>query len=140
MPPRVHAIASSTSSNNMIGGVIAVLAALLNQDDKTTSAYLCRDSVEHIFKAKGEGDHFCGYRNIQMLLSSVGDIKTDDLSESACMKKYSVLQLQTLIEEAWDAGFNSNGRIETGGIHDTRKHIGTSEVRYIVVRRLGQPH
>lgn len=40
----------------------------------------------------------------------------------------SVLELQDMIERAWDMGFNSHGRIVTGGIRGTRKHIGTSEV------------
>lgn len=40
----------------------------------------------------------------------------------------SVLELQDMIERAWDMGFNSHGRIATGGIRGTRKHIGTSEV------------
>lgn len=40
----------------------------------------------------------------------------------------SVLELQDMIERAWDMGFNSHGRIAMGGIRGTRKHIGTSEV------------
>lgn len=40
----------------------------------------------------------------------------------------NVLELQDMIERAWDMGFNSHGRIATGGIRGTRKHIGTSEV------------
>lgn len=39
-----------------------------------------------------------------------------------------MLELQDMIERAWDMGFNSHGRIVTGGIRGTRKHIGTSEV------------
>ena len=41
----------------------------------------------------------------------------------------SVLQLQELIEHAWDMGFGLIGRVETGGIRGTRKYIGTPEVR-----------
>jgi len=40
----------------------------------------------------------------------------------------SILQLQELIEKAWDLGHNSSGRTETGGIKGTRKFIGTPEV------------
>jgi hypothetical protein len=39
----------------------------------------------------------------------------------------SVFQIQDWIEEAWDAGINSQGRAETGGIRMTRKYIGTLE-------------
>lgn len=40
----------------------------------------------------------------------------------------SIFQIQDLIETAWDRGFNTRGRIETGGIRGTRKYIGTPEV------------
>ncbi|KAF9882965.1 hypothetical protein FE257_004369 [Aspergillus nanangensis] len=39
----------------------------------------------------------------------------------------TILQLQSMIENAWDMGFNSIGRLETGGIRGTRKYIGTPE-------------
>ena len=41
----------------------------------------------------------------------------------------SVLHLQDMIERAWDMGFCTYGRIETGGIKGTRKYIGTPEVQ-----------
>lgn len=47
----------------------------------------------------------------------------------------TVFQIQDLIEEAWDKGYNPNGRIETGGIKGTRKHIGTPEVVTIHFKR-----
>lgn len=34
-----------------------------------------------------------------------------------------------MIEEAWDQGFNESGRVQTGGIKSTRKHIGTPEAQ-----------
>ncbi|KAG5917562.1 hypothetical protein E4U42_007200 [Claviceps africana] len=39
------------------------------------------------------------------------------------------LGIQDFIERAWDMGFNSNGRLETGGIKGTRKFIGTPEAQ-----------
>lgn len=44
----------------------------------------------------------------------------------------SVFEIQDLIEKAWDMGYNAHGRIETGGIKDTRKHVGTSEVQALM--------
>ncbi|KAJ1705426.1 hypothetical protein COH20_012385 [Aspergillus flavus] len=41
----------------------------------------------------------------------------------------TILQIQEMIESAWDMGFNSIGRIETGGIRGTRKYIGTPEAQ-----------
>ncbi|KAL8640568.1 MAG: hypothetical protein Q9228_002520 [Teloschistes exilis] len=43
----------------------------------------------------------------------------------------SVLDLQELIESAWDRGINIAGRVETGGIRGTRKYIGTPETLFI---------
>lgn len=40
----------------------------------------------------------------------------------------SIFQIQDYIESAWDAGINTQGRVETGGIKGTRKYIGTPEV------------
>ena len=40
----------------------------------------------------------------------------------------SIFEIQDLIETAWDMGYNSQCRVETGGIRGTRKFIGTPEV------------
>lgn len=49
---------------------------------------------------------------------------------SECFDKKipSIFQIQDYIENAWDQGINSTGRIETGGIRGTRKYIGTPDV------------
>lgn len=39
----------------------------------------------------------------------------------------TIFEMQDMIENAWDQGINVNGRVETGGIKGTRKHIGTAE-------------
>ena len=106
--------------------MITVLAGLLESDKKVQRAFLCRDNVEHVYKVKGEGNHFCGYHNIQMVLSSL-DPRTSDCLEDP--PHYTVIQLQNMIEKAWDMGINAHSRIETGGIKNTRKHIGTSEAQ-----------
>lgn len=41
----------------------------------------------------------------------------------------TIFDIQEYIENAWDQGINSQGRIETGGIRGTRKYIGTPDVR-----------
>ncbi len=40
----------------------------------------------------------------------------------------TVLEIQQLIEKAWERGYNPKGRDETGGILGSRKFIGTPEV------------
>ena len=115
MPNRVARIIDTESPKNKSFGIITALAALLERDNKVNVAYLCHQSVIQISKLCGEGNHFCTYRNIQMLLPNPHPI-------------YSIPELQDIIEKAWDQGFNPHGRVETGGIKGTRKHIGTSEV------------
>ena len=113
MPTRIAALIAAEASQNKLASVVPVLAGLLEHDRRVETAYLCHDDTTQVYKIPGEGNHFCGYRNIQMML----------LRET-----YSIPELQDMIEEAWDKGCNSHSRIETGGIKGTRKHIGTSEV------------
>jgi hypothetical protein len=70
---------------------------------------------------------FCGYRNIQMLVSWIAKSQAPG-HEHFPRGVPTILELQDLIEHAWDKGFNSTGRTETGGIRGTRKFIGTPEV------------
>lgn len=71
---------------------------------------------------------FCGYRNIQMLMSYIigaGASGAERFSDTIP----TIFQIQDLIEAAWDQGINAQGRFETGGIRGTRKFIGTPEVQ-----------
>jgi hypothetical protein len=93
-------------------------------------------------KMPGEGA-FTGYQNIQMLISYVQAAQSEGFQHFQG-RLPTVLRLQDLIEEAWDKGINSSGRIETGGIRGTRKYIGTPEVRgpvkfakYLILIRTG---
>lgn len=61
-----------------------------------------------------------------MLISHIIDAHTVG-SERFSDTFPNIFQIQDLIENAWDMGFNSQGRIETGGIKGTRKYIGTPE-------------
>jgi hypothetical protein len=85
------------------------------------------------FFATGDQDQGfgCGFRNAQMLLSSLtsradyrravwGDQQAD---------MPSIHRLQQLIERAWAAGFDRRGAEQLGGkLVDTRKWIGATEV------------
>jgi len=120
MPDRVYAVANERDNGTSLRGVIPTLGRLIEEEGKVDLAYLCHADTKHIYRTWAEGDHFCAYRNVQMLLSC---------PSPAPMQTYSVIELQTLIEKAWDMGFNAFGRVETGGIVNTRKHIGTSEAQ-----------
>lgn len=115
---------------NETSGVIPVLKQLCRQDPTVERVMFCSSLVRHIFKLPREGG-FCGYRNIQMLISHIQDARRPG-HENFPGRTPSILKLQDMIERAWDMGFNSSGRIETGGIKGTRKYIGTPEVRRVV--------
>ncbi|KAL8909643.1 MAG: hypothetical protein Q9207_000141 [Kuettlingeria erythrocarpa] len=112
---------------NETPGVLPVLAQLCQQDQTLSKVYLCHPGVQHVFKMAKEGG-FCGYRNIQMMLSYIQTARAEGY-EYFPGRVPSILDLQELIESAWDRGINSAGKIETGGIRGTRKYIGTPEVR-----------
>lgn len=67
---------------------------------------------------------FCGYRNIQMIFSCL----ICQSKNLAVTEVPSILEIQALIEKAWDSGILAENRIKTGGILKTRKYIGTPEV------------
>jgi hypothetical protein len=106
--------------------LIPILARLSEQDQSVQRAFFCSSKVLHICKMRREGG-FCGYRNIQMLVSWLKKSRSFGY-EHFPEKGPTILDLQDMIETAWDMGFNSSGRAETGGIKDTRKFIGTPEV------------
>lgn len=112
-------------------GITGILSKLLGQDRDVGSAYLCHTAVRYVgkikVKSKDEGNDFCGYHNIQMLLSYVIATRAQGL-EGFADGIPTIWEIQHMIEEAWDQGFNESGRVQTGGIKGTRKHIGTPEV------------
>ncbi|KAJ2900191.1 peptidase family C78 [Zalerion maritima] len=106
-------------------GMIPVIEQLLEQSQYLSTAYLCHLRVKHISKLRREGG-FCGYRNIQMLISYIISARSQG-REHFKNGIPSVFELQEQIENAWDKGINSYGRVETGGVRGTRKFIGTPE-------------
>ncbi|OAP56708.1 hypothetical protein AYL99_08820 [Fonsecaea erecta] len=105
--------------------LVPVLARLSQIDRTVERAFYCSPEVVHVCKMSFEGG-FCGYRNIQMLLSYIQGTEAHG-SENFRGRLPSILKLQDMIENAWDLGFGSSGRVETGGIKFTRKFIGTPE-------------
>ncbi|KAI1776117.1 DUF1671-domain-containing protein [Hypoxylon cercidicola] len=130
MPERLVALLKKGNYRSSTG-VIPVLQQLLEQNRSTEWAYLCAGTAQHIWKLEGEGS-FCGYRNIQMLISCV--LQLDPAAARLFGGRVpDIFALQDMIEDAWDRGVNAKGRIETGGIRGTRKFIGTPEAAAIFV-------
>lgn len=114
---------------------VPVLADLSALDPEVVIAYFCHKGVKHVHKLKCDGN-FCGYWNIQMLLS-YRLAKVEDPAHGG-LPLPNVLDIQDTIEAAWDKGICSFGRTETGGIRNTRKWIGTHEAAAYFLY-LGQP-
>jgi hypothetical protein len=70
-----------------------------------------------------------------MLLSYIQGAKAQGYEEFPG-RLPTVLKMQDHIEDAWDKGINEIGRVQTGGIRDTRKYIGTPEV----ITYISMPH
>ncbi|XP_066923097.1 zinc finger-containing ubiquitin peptidase 1-like [Clytia hemisphaerica] len=74
----------------------------------------------------------CGYRNTQMLLSSLllNPLYKDHIEQKLGMLTLpSVPKIQSCIEEAWKEGFDQSGKEQLGGkLSKTKKWIGTTEV------------
>ncbi|EME43266.1 hypothetical protein DOTSEDRAFT_45243 [Dothistroma septosporum NZE10] len=106
---------------NETRGVIDVLADLCTLDKDNAATFLCHPCVRHIRKLECDGN-FCGYWNIQVLLTYV-----QFMDRNGPQILPTVIKIQELIEKAWDSGVGAYGRTETGGILNTRKWIGTQE-------------
>lgn len=113
-------------------GISDVLGKLIDQDRDVETAYICHFAVRYVgkikVKGKNEGNNFCGYQNIQMLVSYIDAAEVQG-SENFANGIPTIWEIQNIIEEAWDHGFNESGRLQTGGIKGTRKHIGTPEAQ-----------
>nr|POE94282.1 zinc finger with ufm1-specific peptidase domain protein [Quercus suber] len=132
MPARIAAIISHEDHSNTCPNVIPRLIERLDRDKHVEAAYLCSPAAAQVYKLPDEGPYFCGYRNLQMMLLALGSTRPAPPASlhtelPSFENKVLIPQLQSLIEAAWSKGYNSHARIQTGGIKDTRKFIGTSE-------------
>ena len=115
---------------NETAGLIPVITRLCEKDDRVSHAWLCDGTVRHVGKQMHKEGGFCGYRNIQMMISYIQGAYAEGFHPFQGMIP-SIIRLQDMIERGWDMGINTHGRLETGGIQGTRKYIGTSEVKEI---------
>lgn len=133
IPDHIARIIAEEDDQNTLPGVIPKLARLLSRDSDVETAYLCIEHTVQVHKLPDEGAHFCGYRNMQMLCLAIGLSGHQGVGEVDLSRKLSIPQLQDFIERAWSSGINAHGRVQTGGIKGTRKHVGTSEVGIVTL-------
>ncbi|XP_054879169.1 zinc finger-containing ubiquitin peptidase 1 isoform X2 [Poeciliopsis prolifica] len=104
----------------------------------------CRDSVhvwlavdtDHYSSSAGDKGWGCGYRNFQMLLSSLYRI---DTYSSVLQEKTipCIPRVQRMIEEAWKEGLDPQGASHfSNGLQRTQAWIGATEI-YVLLTSLG---
>ncbi|KND04835.1 hypothetical protein, variant 2 [Spizellomyces punctatus DAOM BR117] len=135
----------------MTPGIIPKLTSLLkdnahakvqskNSLNQTKLAYTCHSSVIHYEGSIMDRGWGCGYRNFQMLLSSllqmppyrdlvIASLQQDCDPRSECLRVPEIATLQSMAESAWRAGFDQMGASHfSGRLVGSRKWIGATEI------------
>ena len=115
-------------------GLIELVAANLTQQgfQKTTTEFALCSPCKHISQRGTEGyDWSCGYRNIQMISHSLLNHPTIDYRSRLFNGKGDIPDvngIQSWIEKAWKAGFDTAGADELGHVLlGTDEWIGATE-------------
>ncbi|KAK9743656.1 Peptidase family C78 [Popillia japonica] len=117
-------------------GLVPRIRALSTNSQNVTRTLLCT-CVDHYASSYGDRGWGCGYRNAQMLISSLLNhtgynerlYKIWQNQKPPRSSVPSISRLQTLIEHAWCLGFDLQGSEQLGSrLVNTRKWIGATEV------------
>ncbi|EAL19277.1 hypothetical protein CNBH3760 [Cryptococcus deneoformans B-3501A] len=120
--------------SNFSPGVIIILAAALRtsaHQGKTRRAVLCRDTAHIKGVWKFDLGWGCGYRNALMSLTSLLSVPSYAplFSKSINGAEPGVRRVQGWIEEAWEEGYDPEGKQQLGGtVLGRRKWIGPSDL------------
>ncbi|GIX96141.1 hypothetical protein CDAR_46281 [Caerostris darwini] len=107
-------------------GLIPKIRAFSMATPSVEHTWLC-SIVDHYGSTYGDKGWGCGYRNIQMMLSSL--VHNTKYSSRLYNGRFAISKLQELIENAWRQGFDAAGCEQLGGrLINTRKWIGATEV------------
>lgn len=122
----------STTTRNVMNKIITNCKL-----SRYTIRTLACSYVDHYASSERDLGWGCGYRNLQMLLSSLVEetVYKERLlgawypNEPSRSTMLSITRLQNLIEQAWAAGFDTMGSKQLdGALVNTRKWIGATEV------------
>ncbi|XP_066601651.1 zinc finger-containing ubiquitin peptidase 1-like [Prorops nasuta] len=123
-------------------GLVSKVRAVSQACSNVMSTWMC-STVDHYATTYGDKGWGCGYRNMQMLISSLlqhtgynelvfkawssGSGSSTDNPLRSSMP--SISRLQKMIEYAWSMGFDVQGAEQLGSkLVNTRKWIGATEV------------
>ncbi|XP_047354397.1 zinc finger-containing ubiquitin peptidase 1-like isoform X1 [Vespa velutina] len=131
-------------SSSCTRGLVPKIRAVSQTCSNVVNTWMC-STVDHYASTYGDKGWGCGYRNMQMLISSLlqhtgynelvykawssgldSGSTTDNPLRSSMP---SISRLQKMIEWAWAQGFDIQGAEQLGGkLMNTRKWIGATEV------------
>ncbi|XP_072945045.1 zinc finger-containing ubiquitin peptidase 1-like [Epargyreus clarus] len=133
---RRAAAAGKDTGSSRTNGILERIAQLNAQNPSIAKTYLC-SAVDHYASTYGDRGWGCGYRNMQMVLSSLARqpafaaalAAAEPAPRARCDCAPSIPRLQLLVERAWRLGFDTQGSEQLGSkLHNTRKWIGACEV------------
>ncbi|XP_048348278.1 zinc finger-containing ubiquitin peptidase 1 isoform X2 [Sphaerodactylus townsendi] len=110
-------------------GIIEALSIYYQNEYKDIKRVWLSVGVDHFHCSLGDKGWGCGYRNFQIILSSLqkNSIYQDclkDLESIPCISK-----IQSLIENSWKEGFDPQGASHFNGrLHGTKAWIGACEI------------
>ncbi|XP_060094481.1 zinc finger-containing ubiquitin peptidase 1 isoform X2 [Heteronotia binoei] len=110
-------------------GITEVLSHFYRSESKDTKRVWLSMGVDHFHCSLGDRGWGCGYRNFQMMLSSLQRNST----YQDCLKDLpsipNIPKIQSLIENSWKEGFDPQGASHfSSGLQGTKAWIGACEI------------
>ncbi|XP_074166126.1 zinc finger-containing ubiquitin peptidase 1 isoform X2 [Sminthopsis crassicaudata] len=109
-------------------GIIEALYRHYQNEAREVRRVWLSTGVDHFYSSLGDKGWGCGYRNFQMLLSSL--LRNDSYKD--CLKDMSIPcipKIQSMIEDAWKEGFDPQGASQLNNrLQGTRSWIGACEI------------
>nr|XP_057909875.1 zinc finger-containing ubiquitin peptidase 1 isoform X2 [Doryrhamphus excisus] len=119
-------------------GVMAALYEYYQSECKDCVHVWLSSDTDHYCSSTGDQGWGCGYRNFQMLLSSLHRLDAYASASSFLDKVVpSIPRMQSMIEEAWKEGLDPQGASHFNHrLQGTRAWIGATEI-YVLLTYLG---
>ncbi|XP_074718450.1 zinc finger-containing ubiquitin peptidase 1 isoform X3 [Strix uralensis] len=110
-------------------GIIEALCKYYQNENKDVRRVWLSTGVDHFHSSLGDRGWGCGYRNFQMLLSSLlqNSLYNDCLRDTTLIP--SIPKIQSMIEDAWKEGFDPHGASHFNNrLHGSKAWIGACEI------------
>lgn len=123
-------LAGTDDGHSCTKGVMERLATYYGTKPPNIASVYLASHVDHYSASYGDRGWGCGYRNFQMLLSSLAANPTySKVLFNGKPMIPSIPKIQQLIEAAWAKGFDQQGREQLGNkVTNTTKWIGATEI------------